>query len=186
MTQHDVDLHVLASYQHIHNLHNQQSILLFHSSLTVLYSLHRDVGITLTWSPVDRSRVSDSTVRLKAHQACRLTPLASLNRVQSAAYQKYMARKKTFAKWAQEWHTRNRSFGVDRPFAYQNALIFPPDGKNQPLWSAAQKDVWVDDSGKLSRHTTSTALRLAVGHAFVSDDTRRLRPDIPESDNACE
>ena len=42
------------------------------------------------------------------------------------------------------------------------------------------------DATQVNPHTTSTALRLAVGHAFVSDYTRRFRPDIPESDNACE
>ena len=89
----------LTAITNIRNTTNQMSVLLFHSSLTALCSHHRDVGVTLTWSPVERSRVSDNTARLKALQACRLTPLASLNRVQSAAHQKRMARKHAFARW---------------------------------------------------------------------------------------
>ena len=37
-----------------------------------------------------------------------------------------------------------------------------------------------------SRHTTSTAFRLAVGHAFTTDYTRRFRPDIPLDQYTCE
>ena len=69
----------LTAITNIRNTMNQTSILLFHSSLTALCARHRDVGIMLTWSLVERSRVSDNTARLKALQACRLTPLTSLN-----------------------------------------------------------------------------------------------------------
>lgn len=40
---------------------NQTSILLFHRSLTAFCSQHRDVGITLVWSPVNRDRIQDTT-----------------------------------------------------------------------------------------------------------------------------
>ena len=168
------------------NLHNQPSVLLFHSSLTAFCSHHRDVGITLTWSPVEWSRVLDSTAWAHALWACRLTPLASLNWVQSAAHQKNQARKRMYAKWAHEWTQTRRSHGASDSFAYEHALPHPPDGNNHPLWTAAQHDVWPDGTTKPTRHCTSTAIRLAVGHAFTSDYTRRFRLDIPESENACE
>ena len=140
----------------------------------------------LTWSPAERSRVSDSTARTHALWACRLTPLASLNRVQSAAYQKSQARKKMYAKWAREWTLEHRKRGSHDSFAYEHALPHPPDGNNHPLWIATRDDIWPDGTTKPTRHCTSTALRLAVGHAFTSDYTCRFRPDIPKSDNACE
>ena len=55
----------LTAITNIRNTTNQVSVLLFHSSLTALCSRHRDVGITLTWSPVEWSRVSDNTARLR-------------------------------------------------------------------------------------------------------------------------
>jgi hypothetical protein len=72
---------------------NQSSILLFHHSLTSFCSQHRAIGITLVWSPVHQDRVQDSMVQLKALTACMLTPCASLNQVQSAAYQKQITRR---------------------------------------------------------------------------------------------
>ena len=162
---------------------NQKSVLLFHHSLTSFCSQHRGVGITLVWSPVDRDRVQDSTVRLKALAACTLTPRASLNRVQSAAYQKQVTRRRAFTKWAEEWHAeRLKCYGRDA-FAYEYALTKAPDGRNHPLWKAAVDKT--DGTPNFSRHTTTTALRLAVGHAFISDYTRRFRPDIPEEENHC-
>ena len=162
---------------------NQVSVLLFHRSLTSFCSQHRDVGITLVWSPVHRNRIQDATVRLKAMEACTLTPRASLNRVQSAAYQKQVTRQRAFSKWAEEWQEeRRKRYGRDS-FAYEYALTQPPNGQNHPLWKAAVDKT--EGVPSFSRHTTTTALRLAVGHAFISDYTRRFRPDIPEDENYC-
>ena len=166
----------------------EKSVLLFHSSLTALCSHHRDVGITLTWSPVERSRVSDNTARLKALQACRLTPLASLNQVQSTAHQKRLAWKRAFARWAKEWEDKRQKHCTgtwQESFVYEHALPFPPDGNNYPLWTASQKPTYPECLHPPSRHTTSTAIRLAVGHVFTSDYSRRFRPDIPETDMGC-
>ena len=68
-------------------------------------------------------------------------------------------------------------------FAYEYALTHPPNGDNHPLWTAAAKRA--NGSSLFTRHTTTTALRLAVGHAFTADYTRRLRPDIPEHELQC-
>ena len=162
---------------------NQNSVLLFHRSLTTFCSQHREVGITLVWSPVNRKRVQDTVTRHKAMEACTLTPRASLNRVQSAAYQKQVTRQRAFTKWAKEWHEeRRKRYGRDS-FAYEYALTKPPSGQNHPLWKAAVDKT--DGVPCFTRHTTTTALRLAVGHAFTSDYTRRFRPDIPEDENYC-
>ena len=133
-----------------------------------------------------RERVQDSTVRFKALQACKLTPRASLNRVQSAAHQKRLMRKRAYAKWAAEWLENQRAGKHTHSHSYQFALPFPPDGKNHPLWLAARKDLWPDGDFPPTRHTTTTALRFATGHAFTSDYARRFRKDLPEEANACE
>lgn len=121
VTQYDVDLHVIAMAAQwvadfytdqdppshlyllspnwvaltvitkVRSLNNQQSVLHFHSALMALCSCHGSVGITLMWSLVKRDQVQDSMIQLKALSACRLMPCASLNQVQSAAYQKAMA-----------------------------------------------------------------------------------------------
>ena len=162
---------------------NQTSILLFHQLLTSFCSQHRDVDITLAWSLVNRDWVQDTTARLKAMTACTLTPRASLNRVQSAAYQKQVTRKRAFTKWAEEWHAERRErYGRDS-FTYEYTLTKAPSGQNHPLWKAAIDKT--DGAPCFSRHTTSTALQLAVGHAFTSDYTRWFRPDIPEDENFC-
>ena len=135
---------------------------------------------------MERSWVSDSTARAHALWACCLTPLASLNRVQSAAHQKNQVQKRMYAKWAREWTQTRRVSGTSDSFVYEHALPHPPDGNNHPLWTAAQHDVWPDRTTKPTRHCTSMAIRLAVGHAFTSDYTCRFRPDIPKSENACE
>lgn len=72
-----------------------------------------------------------------------------------------------------EWKEKGQKEGIPS-FAYEYALTRPPDGRNHPLWKAC-----LENKPTPSRHTTSTAFRLAVGHAFISDYTRRFRPDIP-------
>ena len=162
---------------------NQKSILLFHQSLTTFCSQHREVDITLVWSPVNRERGQDTAARCKVLEACALTPRASLNRVQSAAYQKQVTWRRAYTKWAKEWHEEQRKRHGKDSFAYEYAITKPPSGLNHPLWKAAVDKT--DGIPCFSRHTTTTALRLAVGHAFTSDYARRFRPDIPEEENHC-
>ena len=181
-------LAALASATNPRGLANQRERLLFHSSLSALVSRHPTVRFTTVWSPADLTRPTDSTARFKALAACRVTPRASLNRVQSAAYCKAMARERAFSRWAAEWTLAARA----RPypsFVHQHTVTEPPNGDNHPLWKEAVRTFTDPDTGKAlpvySRHTTTTALRLAVGHAFTSDYSRRFRPDIPEDQLAC-
>ena len=116
--------------------------------------------------------------------ACTHTPRASLNQVQSAAYQKQATRRRALSKWAKEWHAeRRKRYGKDS-FAYEYALTKPPSGHKHPPWKAAVDKT--DGIPSFSRHTTTTALRLAVGHVSISDYTRRFRPDILEEENRCQ
>ena len=70
-------------------------------------------------------------------------------------------------------------------FAYEHALVHPPDGKRHPLWIVAKEEFFPNSTRPPSRHATTTALRLAVSHAFTADYSQRFRPDIPETENRC-
>jgi hypothetical protein len=93
-----------------------------------------------------------------------------------------LARKQMFTAWVREWVQTCRKRGLQDTFAYEYAIPYPPDGKNHPMWRAATDK----DLPPPSRHTTSTALRLMVGHAFTSTYARRFCKDIPEELNECE
>ena len=117
-----------------------------------------------------------------------VTPRASLNRVQSAAYCKAIACERAFSCWAAEWTIAAQA----RPypsFVHEYAVTEPPNSNNHPLWKEAVRTYTDPETSTAlpvySRHTTTTALRLAVGHAFMSDYSRRFRPDISEDQLAC-
>ena len=128
----------------------------FHTALTAFCSRHRDNSIMLVWSPVSRDRVQDSTVCSQALAACTYTPWASLNWVQSATYQKSVARKRAFARWAQEWKVERRKRRFHDSFAYEYTLTHPPNSDNHPLWTAVVKKA--NGSPLFTIHTTTTAL----------------------------
>ena len=141
------------------------------------------------WSPPQRLQVTDDTAQFKVLATCCLTPCASLNRVQSTAHSKAVARERAFSLWAQDWEAKRRATPGTPSWAYENALIHPPDGSNHPLWTAAVATNKDPDTGwrvpHCTRHTTSMALCFAIGHAFTSDYMVRFRPDIPLDQLAC-
>ena len=57
----------------------------------------------------------------------------------------------------------------------------PPDGRNHPLWAAVSKA-----EHPPSRSTFCTALRLAVGHSFTAEYTRRFKKEFDPLDVICE
>jgi hypothetical protein len=172
----------ISAITNIRALNNQQSVLLFHKSLTTLCSRHQEARFTLAWAPKKRNRVQDSTVRFRALAACKQTPRTLITAQHTVAHQRAQARTQMFAAWAREWVQTRRKRGLQDTFAYEYAIPHPPDGKNHPLWRAATDK----DLPPVPRHTTSTALRLMVGHAFTSTYARRFRKDIPEEMNSCE
>ena len=118
----------LRAITNIRSLDNQSSVLSFHRALTAFTSSHRDTGIHLVWAPACRDREQDTTSRKRALLACTMAPLATLNRVQSAAYQKQAARKRAFQRWAHEWSTARsthiQNHTPDHP-CYDLAILNP-------------------------------------------------------------
>jgi hypothetical protein len=128
-----------------------------------------------------------------AKEACQFDPPEGLYQVQSAAFQKDRARIRAFEEWARDWqrdHAERETGSKPRSFAYSHTLTHPPDGNNHPLWQAAL-DRKKDDSGRkvkkytYSRRTTSTALQVAVDHAFTGTYVTRFRPGDPPRAQTC-
>ena len=177
----------------------QDASLRFHQSLTTLVTRWSHVRFSLVWTPLDGDFPSRSTAHLLAHSAAhKVCPVAE-HRVQSASYQKARARARAFAFWASDWHMERgrhnfqmRWTGTPRDgHAHLHAIHQPPDGNNHPLWRKAV-DCERDQNGRkiagkflYSRRTTSTAIQLAVDHAFTGSYAKRFRPADPPETLAC-
>ena len=134
-----------------------------------------------------------------ALEASRLDPPDGSNRVQSAAFQKARARETAFLKWSLEWYFQrarntlniNAGGGPLDGHAHTFAITDPPNSHNHPLWTRAI-DCHRDEKGRkiltkplYTRRTTSTALQLAVNHAFTGSYTKRFRPADPPESHTC-
>jgi hypothetical protein len=174
---------------------SQAASLMFHQALTTLTLHHRATRFYLVWTPVDADLEGQRVARVIAAEACLQDPPEGLHKVQSAAYQKARARERAFNKWEQDYHfdrAKNalqlRATGLPLDgAAFTHAITNPPSGGNHPLWKAAVA-VETDEHGrktrrpKYPRRVTSTALQLAVDHAFTGSYAARFRPsDPPES-----
>ena len=74
-------------------------------------------------------------------------------------------------------------------FCYQHAITEPPAIQHHPLWKEAtsltKKVAGQRRKPKYTRRTTSTALQLAVDHAFTGSYARRFRPADPPESHLC-
>ena len=171
----------------------QQAALLFHFSLTSFTTSHPSSRIILVWTPLDYGLERQTRARELAMEACQWDPPGGLHQVQSAAFQKDRARIRAFEEWARDWQKAfmERESGMKpRSFAYTHTLTHPPDGNNHPLWQAGL-DRKTDNSGRrvkwftFSRRTMSTALQVAVDHAFTGTYVSRFRPRDPPRAQTC-
>jgi hypothetical protein len=93
------------------SLVNQRAALLFKDSLTTFFSkeANRDTRFHLVWAPVSRQREQDNKARARVMEAIQVAPLAGLNRVQSAAFLKRVARQRAYNNWLAEWNAERES-----------------------------------------------------------------------------
>jgi hypothetical protein len=121
------------------SLVNQRAALLFKESLTKFFSSedNQDTRFHLVWAPASRKRAQDNKARAKVMETVQVAPLAGLNRVQSAAFLKRVARQQAYNNWLSEWNIKHESHcrtnKLDH-FAYGWSILTPPDGKNNPIW----------------------------------------------------
>jgi hypothetical protein len=173
----------------------------FHKALTTFFSIHSNVHLVLCWAPKDDNLEGDRMARSLATAACQknLADLPNgMDRILSAAYQKDRARRRAFHQWELDYHLARAhndlqisatSIPLDGA-AYQYAISQPPSEVNHPLWSVAVT-MEKDKRGRKTRcplfpqRTTSTALQLAVDHAFTGSYASRFRPLDPPSSLTC-
>ena len=171
----------------------------FHKALTTFFLSHRDVRIILAWSPKNDNLRSDLLARTLAAEASQEFPPEGMDSIQSAAFQKGRAKARAFQQWERQYRHnrmqeefRTRWLGVvEAPprFCYQHAISEPPSIHHHPLWKEAtkltKKIAGQRRRPKYTRRTTSTALQLAVDHAFTGSYARRFRPSDPPETNLC-
>ena len=195
--------HDNSALQAIHNLRSIKAhshCTRFHKVLTTFFLTHRDIRLILAWSPKNDDLALDLLAREQAAEASREFPPQGMDSVQSAAYQKSRAHIRAFEQWAHKYNqehlaesARTSWLGVELAlprFAYTHTLVEPPSIHNHPLWREATKRA-CDPTGKklrqplYTRCTTSTALQLAVDHAFTGSYAARFRPSDPPHSLTC-
>ena len=171
----------------------------FHKALTTFFLLHRDIRLILAWSPKNDKLGSDLLSRTLAAEASQEFPPEGMDSVQSAAYQKGRAKIRAYQQWEhqyrhnrmqEEFHTMWLGAVIVPPcFCYQHAITKPPSIHHHPLWKEAtsltKKVAGQRRKPKYTRRTTSTALQLAVDHAFTGSYARRFRPADPPETHLC-
>ena len=166
----------------------------FHLALTKFFLQFSNVSLTIAWAPFDITLTGSWLASFIAEEAAFGTPPDGLDRIQSAAFQKERARKIAFRNWERDYFLDRtleafnfRWLGTPPTHTYQHAITSPPAETHHPLWREAtrtQLDVFGRKSKRpiYRRHTTSTALQLAVDHAFTGSYAARFRPlDPPET-----
>ena len=171
----------------------------FHNALTAFYLRFSGTTIVLTWAPADDELVGHNLACYIASEAAYGDPPNGLDRIQSAAFQKDRARRLAFANWERDYYldrtleTFNlRWLGIHPNAAHSYTITTHPSENNHPLWKEATKTkVENDIVGRpvkrplYRRHTTSTALQLAVDHAFTASYAIRFRPSDPPESLSC-
>ena len=169
----------------------------FHFALTKFFLLFSTSSLILVWAPFDATLTGSRLVAFIAEEAAFGTPPDGLDRIQSAAFQKERARKIAFRNWERDYYLDRtleafnfRWLGTPPTHTYQHAIVSPPAETHHPLWREATKTK-LDLFGRKSkrpvyrRHTTSTALQLAVDHAFTGSYATRFRPSDPPETLRC-
>ncbi|KAF8259982.1 hypothetical protein EI94DRAFT_1812359 [Lactarius quietus] len=153
----------------------QEHALNFAHMIRQILTPFTDASISVEWTPADHQLRGFCHALFRAQQECAqlLEEDDEVRKVLSATYQKQKSRAEAFEQWAREWHAKPR-----RTHAYVLSLPHPPDGNNHPIWKAAMKD-------KPSRSSFCTALRLAVGHSFTAEYTRRFKKEFEPLDVIC-
>ena len=158
----------------------------FHKALTNFFLIHRDVRLILAWSPKNDDLGSDLLSRTLVAEASQEFPPDRMDSIQLAAYQKGRAKIRAYQQWErqyrhnrmqEEFHTMWLGTIVAPPrFCYQHTITEPPSIHHHPLWKEAtsltKKVAGQRRKPKYIRCTTSTALQLAVNHAFTGSYAR--------------
>ena len=165
----------------------------FHNALTAFYLRFSGTTLVLAWAPADDELEGYKLAGYIASEAAYGDPPNGLDRIQSAAFQKDHARRLAFANWERDYYLdrtletfNQRWLGIHPNTTHSYTIT------THPLWKEATKTKVENDilgrpvKRPLYRwHTTSTALQLAVNHAFTASYTIRFRPSDPPESLSC-
>ena len=171
----------------------------FHNALTAFYLRFSGTTIVLAWAPADDELEGYRLAGYIASEAAYGDPPNGLDRIQSAAFQKDRARRLAFANWERDYYRdrtletfNQRWLGIHPNAAHSYTITTHPSENNHPLWKEATKTKVENDTlGRpvkrllYRRRTTSTALQLAVDHAFTASYAIRFRPSDPPESLSC-
>ncbi|KAF8264275.1 hypothetical protein EI94DRAFT_1871338 [Lactarius quietus] len=154
----------------------QEHTLNFAHVVNHILSMFEDISISVEWTPADTRLRGFCQAKFHAQEECAQLSDDDIEcrNILSATFQKQKTRVEAFEQWAHEWHNKPRT-----SLAYRLSLLNPPDDHNHPIWMAATKD-------EPSHSSFCTALRLAVGHSFTAEYTRRFKKDFEPLDVICE
>ena len=149
------------------------------------------MSLTVIWAPFDITLLGFRLVSFIPEEAAHGTPPDGLDHIQSAAFQKDWARRIAFHNWERDFFLDRtleafnfRWRGTTPSHAYIHTITLPPSEVHHPLWEEATR-TQPDELGLKTkrplyrRHTTSTALQLAVDHAFTGSYVARFWPADP-------
>ena len=168
----------------------------FHIALTKFFLLFTNISITVVWAPLDVTLDRSRLASFIAEEAAYGSPPDGLDCIQSVAFQKDQARKIAFRNWERDFFLDRtleafnfRWQGLTPSHAYLHAIVEPPSEIHHPLWREATRTQL--DSGLKTkkplyrRHTTSTAIQLAVDHAFTVTYATCFHPSDPPESMRC-
>jgi hypothetical protein len=155
----------------------------------------------LCWAPKDDLLQGNWLARSLASQACKQDSADlpdGMDHILSAAFQKDCTCRRAFHQWELDYrlararnaqHVESTGTPLDGA-AYQYAISQTPSEVNHPLWSAMVA-MEKDEQGRKTWRplfmwwTTSTALQLAVDHAFIRSYAKCFRPADPPDSLRC-
>jgi ribonuclease HI len=155
--------------------HDEQNISLeCLTKIGELMDLFPVLNIQLLWLPRSSPFVGFKRAKQLALEAIRSAELTPELEPHTIKHQKKKTKEAATASWADRWHKAPRTSLI-----YRTALTKPPDGRTHPTFKPDQPTV------KFSRRTSCTLYRLATGHAFTGDYTRRFFSRHTQEQVAC-
>lgn len=159
----------------------------------MLFTLsYRHVQVALTWSPKNNNLLYNVHTRILAAEAALSFLSNGLNLMNSAAYQKSVARIKAFQVWEKQYQKAmcleqfNANNGIPRCFAYTHTHWQP--FSPQPPSVERQQSLppsWAVKKPKYHHCQTFIALQLAVDHTFTESYAWHFHPSGPPKTHTC-
>jgi len=139
---------------------------------------HPNAHISLGWLPRTIPFVGFKRAKQLALEAIRTADATNLTEPNTIRSQKANAEERAIATLTERYYSAPHTSLI-----YRTLLTNPPDGKPHPAASFRTQNE--DSQDKFSRLTYATLYRVATGHAFVGEYTKRFHPQHTPEQIAC-